>query len=179
MDLQEISELLLDDYREQMASSLWGKIDPRPSEKPEFNDAELDAEFTVYKSGLIKEENERLRREDLKDRFKNLKDMRQAFHSIHSEPNPDLWLKNLLFSDKDHAEAKILELEAVDLAQQNSPTKLMDDFIAARNAEYQAEGVSRDLILEALWEAVVENRPEKINALQPIREKVKNKIPKP
>lgn len=179
MTIEEINNLVLDDYREQMANNLWGKINPTPSDMPEFNDAELDAEFTIYKSGLIAEENERLRREDLKSRFKNLKDMRQAFHSLHAEPNPDLWFKNLLLADKTHAESKILELESVDLAQQNSPEKLMKDFENARINAYLEEGATVNGVLEAIWEKVMENKPEKADALQIKRNKVKERIKKP
>lgn len=179
MTLEQINELLLEDYREQMANRLWMKIIPAVEERPEFSDPELEAEFLLFKSELIAAENERLRKQDLKNRFESLTDMRAAFHNLHDEPNPGLWLKKLLLRDPSSAEIDMAALEAKDIEIQKDPKKIEADYIQARNDEYAAEGVSRDLILEALWEAVVENRPDKINALQPIREKVKTKIPKP
>jgi len=179
MTIEQINGLKLDDYLESMQYRIWVKIDPKPEDMPEFTLPELEVEFLLFKSELIAAENERLRKQDLKDRFESLTDMRAAFHNLHDEPNPGLWLKNLLLRDPSSAEIDMAALEAKDIEIQNDPKKIKADYIQARNDEYAAEGVSRDLILEALWEAVVENRPDKINALQPIREKVKTKIPKP
>lgn len=179
MTLEEIENLVVDDVEQVLLYRLWNRMDPRPKKEPKFYQPELEAELALYKSKLVEVESEKDRKEDIKTRFRNLKDMRQAFHSIHDQPNPELWLKNLLFASKDHAEAKIKELEDKDLEIENDPSKKQKDFITSRNKEYLAEGVTRDIILEALWEAVVENRPEKIEALQPIRVKVKNKVPKP
>jgi len=179
MGIEEINALELDDYRETLSHRLWNRFDPRPEEMPEFSEAELESEFTAYKSELIAQENERLRRKDLEDRFKGLTDMRQAFHSLHSEPNPELWLKNLLFSDPANAESKMAELESKDIELQTSPEKIWADYYEARNAEYAKRGVTRDAIMEAQWEKDMEGRPEKADALQLIRLEVKELIPKP
>jgi len=47
-----------------------------------------------------------------------------------------------------------------------------------REKEYLAQGITIDKTTIALWERVVENRPEASNLLQAKREAVKAKIPK-
>lgn len=47
-----------------------------------------------------------------------------------------------------------------------------------RQAEYNKEGVTVDNMIVALWEKVIENRPESADALQAKRVAVKAKIPK-
>ena len=71
------------------------------------------------------------------------------------------------------------ELEAKDLEIQSSPGKLMEEYLTSRNEEYRKAGATRDMILEAMWEKIVEDRPEKAEALQLIRDEVKTKVPKP
>lgn len=178
MILEQIENLKLKDVEKTLIYRLWDRMDPRPKKEPKFYKPELESEFILYKSKLIETENEKNRKEDLKKRFKGLKDMRAAFHSIHDQPNPELWLKNLLFASKDHAEAKIKELEDRDLEIQNDPTKKKEEFIQARLDEYMKEGLTYAAVIEALWEKVMENRPEKAEAMIPVRERVKLKVPK-
>lgn len=179
MTYEQIDALLFDDYKDAMASRIWGKMDPQPEDQPELTDAELQAEFDVYKNELRAVEDERLRKQDLTDRFNALKDMRASFHPIHSEPNPALWFKNLLEGDHAEAEAKMVELELKDDQLSNSKEKKFQDYINARNEKYAEKGATRDLILEALWEFIKEGRPEKMDQLQVIREQVKVEVPKP
>jgi len=47
-----------------------------------------------------------------------------------------------------------------------------------RQAEYVKQGASTDALIVALWEQIVEDRPESAAALQAIRAKVKLDIPK-
>lgn len=47
-----------------------------------------------------------------------------------------------------------------------------------RKAEYERLGCTTEALIVALWEQVVENRPESANALQTKRESVKASIPK-
>lgn len=47
-----------------------------------------------------------------------------------------------------------------------------------RQAEYVKQGASTDALVVALWEQIVEDRPESADALQAIREQVKLDIPK-
>jgi hypothetical protein len=114
MTLEQINELVYTDIIGLLQSRLFIKNNIEPVDTLYFSVEELEAELVIYKSELIATENERLRRVDLEDRFNSLSDMRQAFHSLHSEPNPSLWLKNLLLSDPDDAELKMAELEAKD-----------------------------------------------------------------
>ena len=178
MTLEEIDNLSVEDVEQVLLYRLWNRMDPRPENEPNFYQPELEAELALYKSRLIEAENEKTRKEDIKNRFKNLKDMRQSFHSIHDQPNPELWLKNLLFASKEHAEAKIKELEDKDLEIQNDPVKKQKEFNQARLDEYNKEGLTYAAVIEALWEKVMENKPEKADAMIPIREKVKAKVPK-
>jgi len=48
-----------------------------------------------------------------------------------------------------------------------------------RSKEYDKEGVTIDNLSVAIWEKVVENRPGSADALQIIRQAIKNKYPKP
>ena len=195
MTLEEIENLDIEKHKMTLAVRLFNESNPHPEppKKPshdfdyiawtisQFTQEQFESELIIYKAELVIEENERLRKLDIENRFKNLKDMRAAFHSKYpNSPNPALFIRDLL-NNQDHLEAenKIKELEILDDEIENDPKKILKEFIAARNKEYQAEGVTRDIILEALWEAVVENRPEKIETLQPIRERVKEKVKKP
>ncbi len=54
-----------------------------------------------------------------------------------------------------------------------------EKFISDRQTAYEQVGVTQETLLEALVEKVAENRPEKLNALQIKRNKVKTDIPKP
>jgi len=54
-----------------------------------------------------------------------------------------------------------------------------DFYVLKRAQEYEKRGVTVKALLEALIEAFVELRPEKLDALQAIREQVKSEIPKP
>ena len=113
MTIEEINALIFEDYIEAMAIRIWQRMDPLPSEQPEFTTPELEAEFGDYRQELISEENERLRKLDLTNRFNDLDDMRGAFHSIYEAPNPALWLENnLLIQDPSQAEAAMQALEA-------------------------------------------------------------------
>ena len=52
------------------------------------------------------------------------------------------------------------------------------DLAERRQAEYVKAGASTDALVVALWEQIVEDRPESADALQAIRAKVKLDIPK-
>ena len=47
-----------------------------------------------------------------------------------------------------------------------------------RLAEYEKQGITTDKLIVALWEKVVENRPETATELQTAREAIKTLIPK-
>ena len=52
------------------------------------------------------------------------------------------------------------------------------DLAERRQAEYVKQGASTDALVVALWEQIVEDRPESADALQAIRAQVKLDIPK-
>jgi len=52
------------------------------------------------------------------------------------------------------------------------------DLAERRQAEYVKAGASTDALVVALWEQIVEDKPESADALQAIREQVKLDIPK-
>lgn len=65
--------------------------------------------------------------------------------------------------------------------QESAPVVLTPDEQIAneRMREYLKEGVTTDALAIALWEKVVENRPQAADALQAKRELVKARVPKP
>lgn len=76
--------------------------------------AVFESELAQYKSERVAETQEKERVQDLKTRFKNLKDRSASFHSLYSEPNPAIWFKQLLNLDSAEAESKMAALEAKD-----------------------------------------------------------------
>jgi hypothetical protein len=101
MTIEEINALDFENYRESMASRLWVKMNPIPEEMPEFTDPELEAEFTLFKNGLITIENERLRKKDLSDRFNAMKNIDESFHGVYPHiANKLIWLRQLLERNK-------------------------------------------------------------------------------
>jgi len=60
------------------------------------------------------------------------------------------------------------------VVQAHDPAPSVDE---KRQAEYDRRGATKDALTVALWESVVENRPEKLQQLQAIREQVKAEIP--
>ena len=53
------------------------------------------------------------------------------------------------------------------------------DYAFKRQAEYLKEGITSEALIVALWEQIVENRPEAAQTLQAKRTAVKAKHPKP
>ena len=178
MTLEQIENLKTTD----IIAALQGRLAERDGIKsPDtliYTIPELDAELILYKAELTATENERLRRVDLENRFETLNDMRKAFNASINEPNPALWLKELMLAAPKAAEAKLKALEELDEQQQNSPEKKAADFEDARIKAYIEEGATVNLILEAIWEKIMEARPEKADALQVKRERVKERFKK-
>jgi hypothetical protein len=191
MTIEEINALILDDVKTVVQSRVFGKKDPLPQYDEEndgeyeawyeaqFTQEELDAEFLVYKQELLDAENERLRKEDLKSRFENLKDMRGAFHSVHSEPNPAIWLKQLLESDHSEAETKMQELEAKDIELQPSVEEVeMKEWDDAITKELSDAGISERFFLYACVQAL-RGKTEYLDSLEPKLLEIDNKHPRP
>ncbi len=53
-----------------------------------------------------------------------------------------------------------------------------EDYLDKRQAAYVQEGVTIKAMVVAVWERVVEGRPEASDALQAIRERIKAQFPK-
>lgn len=116
---------------------------------------------------------------EITDRYTALKHEDLSFRTTFNKPNKELWYKELLESSYETASSAMFALEARDAEIEADPARINMEYLTKRNAEYLAEGATRDIIIEALWEMVVEDRPEKATALQVIREKVKAKVVKP
>lgn len=193
MTLEEISSLVLNDVINQVKSRVFASLDPQPVFDEEtggeyetwfdsqFTQEQLDAEFLVYKQELIDTENERLRKEDLKTRFESLNDMRLAFHTLHpNTPNPAIWLKELLQKDAIEAEADMVALEAKDIELLPSQDEInMKKHIKDRDADLLSEGITRDILLEALVRKEFLNDPGLFNSIKPNIEGVNTRNPKP
>lgn len=52
-------------------------------------------------------------------------------------------------------------------------------YAADRQREYLKRGVTPELMVVALWEKLVENKPDAVQQLQDIRDQVKAEIPQP
>ena len=68
-----------------------------------------------------------------------------------------------------------IKYEAIKLREANPSLPTYQEL---RAKEYLAQGITIDKMVIAIWERVVENRPEASNLLQAKREAVKAKIPK-
>ena len=68
--------------------------------------------------------------------------------------------------------------EQRELAQQTLLEHIAEDYQDRRRVAYERNGLSAEVLLIALWERVVEGRSEASEALQAIREKVKQQFPK-
>lgn len=184
MTIEEINNLVLVDVIDTVRGRLYTNSDPipeRPDPLPEdfddtvwyeslFNQEELDSEFISYVQELTDSENERLRKQDIIDRFEALDDKNSAFYGLYPDtPNSALFIKELS-EQADHvdAEAKIAELEAKDTA--NKATKDATAYIDKRKAEYP----KIEELIVALWEG----DQTKIDELEDARQAVKALYPK-
>lgn len=167
MTIEEINALILDDVKSDVQWRVFSNKDPlpeRPDPLPEdfdeetwfntqFTQVELESEFLVLKQELLAAETERLRKQNLIDRFEGLSDMRLAFHSVHPDiPNPAVYLRDLC-NQIDHADAesKMVALEAKDVELQPDPLAVQfKQDIKTRNDDLLSEGVTRDVMMEAI-----------------------------
>lgn len=115
---------------------------------PTFTQAEYDAEFAIYIQELHDIETERERKQDLRDRFAALEDMRVAFHSIRTESNPAKWLEDLMSQDHAQAEADMAALEAEDVSQKTARDAVQ--YKEDRAKAYDPIGDQLDCIVKAL-----------------------------
>jgi len=152
-------------------------------EKPSLE--AMEADLITYKAELTAAEEARLvevaRKADLADRFNALSDINAAYGELGhfaGQPNTAIWLKDLLVNeDHEAAEAAMVALEARDT--EVSAARSAVAYKEEREKEYEKEGVTKSEMIVALWEKVIEDRPESADALQTKRQAVKVKIPKP
>ncbi len=109
MTIEEINALTVLDVEEELLLRLGLEVNP--------DDGTLEAELVIYKQELIDAENariaaeiERQRREDWKNRFESIKDLRAVLNDLGYKPsNMKIWARNIIDS-KD--ETLLLEVEA-------------------------------------------------------------------
>ena len=114
-------------------------------------------------------------KQELRDRFNSMK--RMAFDEIINVPNHLKWLEDMMDSDMALATTKVEELEARNSDIVNSFEYVKGIRSRDRNNEYNSTGCTIEAMIVALWERLVENRPEKSDALQILREQVKTNNP--
>lgn len=177
----EIDAIVLDDDLKQdvlyhrLFSAYYQAQDPKPVidydyEYPTFTDEEYQTEFDTYIQELHDAEDERLRQQDLRDRFAALSDMRAAFHATRSESNPAKFLEDMVkSSDHAQAEADMVALEAEDASQKTARDAVA--YAEKRKAEYP----TTDELIVAMWEG----DQATIDALEAARQAIKAKYPKP
>lgn len=181
MTINQINNLLLDDYNQMITNRLWNQLDPQPEEVPSFTLEEMQAEFEIYKSELIAAENERLRKVDIETRFNGLSDMRAAFHNLYPNlANPAIFLRDLM-NELDHlaAEATMVQIEAKDVEISTSPTKQKNDWSIALKADLAINNISTDGLLEALVRKVILNDSTLADSLTAALELINTRNPRP
>jgi len=114
-------------------------------------------------------------KQELRDRFTSMK--RMAFDEMINVPNHLKWLEDMMNSDMVLAETKVEELEARNLEIVSSFEYVKQIRSRDRYDEYNSTGCTMEAMVVALWEKLIENRPEKANALQILREQVKTNNP--
>lgn len=148
------------------------KIFTKPSLK------EMEAEFEIYKSKLTAKEEVRLiektRQNDLKYRFKTLKDrdagLPAFYQIIKNTSNPAVYFTQSILKESNHslAESRLKAIEDADKVLRAASDAIA--YIAKRKAEYP----SIEELIVALWEG----DQNKINELEATRQVVKAKYPK-
>lgn len=78
------------------------------------------------------------------------------------------------------SEEEIKEFNAL-AAERNARDEQLAPFLyqGLREAEFNKRGITPDKMIISLWERIVENRPESSDALEIIRQQIKQEIPKP
>lgn len=180
MTHEQIDALLYTDLIDLLQSRLFVKNNIEPVDTLYFSEEELNAELEIYKAELRVEEDERLRVEDLKTRFNSLVDMRAAFHSIHSEPNPALWFKNLLEADPVEAESKMSALEAKDVELRPTAEEVSKkEWEKNLRADLAQNKLTTDGLLEAVVRKVILDDPTLADAIKNKLIEVNTRNPRP
>jgi hypothetical protein len=193
MTLEEIQALDSHAYQDQMRERVMAKMDPRP-EVPEgdydywewvrssVTEAEMEAEFLLYKQELIDAENQRLKKVANQERIPELVQMREAFHTLHPDvPNPKVFFKELLeHPDVDYVAHVISEIEAKHLELQPTPEEIAKkQWIDDVEKELEIESITKDGLLEALVRKEFLGDTTLVDALKPKIEAINERKPRP
>jgi hypothetical protein len=139
---------------------------------PTFTEAELLAEFELYKAELVFIETERLRIKALQDRIDLIKDISGAHMQLNPDiPNIKLFLKQNVLDNPNHSSAETLLSQYETKAQELENKRLAELYKEKRRNEYPS---IQDLVV-----AMFENDVEKIIELEAARQVIKAKYPKP
>lgn len=168
MTIEEINALDSHPYQDQMRERVLKKreIPPTAPEgdydywewlRTEVSESELEAEFLIFKQELLDAENERLRKEDFRNRINAIEDLSGSFHSIHNDiPNHAKFLKDLEdHHDHEYVESIISALESKDAELKTQ--KINEGKIQAK----KKMGGSVRLICAELLDMVAANNIEK------------------
>lgn len=171
MNLQQLQALTLSDCLAEVTSRIFLPAGEVPTQ------AQLDAEFLVYKQELIDIEQDRLAEQariaDLQARFSSMSDSgllqgAAGISNIHA-----YFRDSILGIDKEQAETNMLALEsAYEMAESEMNA---DAWLKNRQVEYAKLD---NMLLEALAEDY-DGRPEKMNEYLALREQIKLANPKP
>lgn len=82
------------------------------------------------------------------------------------------------YFNKTEKEIKELAISKYNEIKYREANPLPPTYQELRAKKYLAKGLTTDKLIVALWEKVIENRPESANELQSKREEVKKKYPK-
>lgn len=171
MNLQQLQALTLSDCLAEVTARIILPEGESPTQ------AQLDAEFLVYKQELVDMENARLAEEariaDLKSRFEAMSDIgllqgAAGISNIHA-----YFRDSILEIDKYQAETNMLALEsAYEMAELDMQSNA---WLKNRQVEYAKID---NMLLEALAEDY-DGRPERMNEYLALREQIKLANPKP
>lgn len=195
MTIAEINNLIVEDVKHILRVRLYPTLDPQPSipeplpqdfdmeawNDSHFTEEELNSELVLYKTELISIENERLRKENLKNRFESLMDMRMVYHTLYpDQPNPSLFLKNLCCQE-DHADAesKMQQLESKDYELQNTQEVTKRNWEINLKKDLADNNITMDGLLEALVKKVILNDYSQADALKEKLKEINERNPRP
>lgn len=130
MTIEEINALTVETLEVELIGRIYRKEDPRPEEIPNYTIEQLEAELLIYKDELIVIENERLRVQDLKDRFKVIEDIDAGFPAagaLYLGGNAAVYFRDRILKESNHTlaesrlstfEDKAIEIETARLASE-------------------------------------------------------------
>lgn len=169
MTLEEINVLEIEDVSEVLGQRLAVKELPVTSEN-------LNTEFLLYKQELLDTELERLRVQDLKDRWETLKDRDAgvpSFRKLKPEvPNAQKYIMDLIKDKEREDEASAfftaLETEELSFIIDNTKTglylKMVEDVYTAMELVFGTRNDMSASAFAATWEAMVKRPANYVDA---------------